>query len=266
MVAGSVVVGRQRAAGAWLVAGLAVLPLLAPEFWTGFRLAFSDPVLGVLAASEQPLSVRNPSGVWAIALATTWFALAYWRRDYRLWEGALVVLCGAAALARTGNAWLDALAMVWPLARQLTIVGAGPPVRALAAALCVTVAVATLAVSRPPELPGGALDAAVASTHRGVVLADWRWAPALARRVGNEQPVLAASGLASQPTEFWLDYIRVAQGHERWAAVLNEMNVSLVVLETADQQRKAADLIRGSADWRVLYDREGALVAERIAA
>jgi hypothetical protein len=266
MVAGSVDVGRRRAVAAWLLAGLAVVPLLAPEVWSGFRLAFSDPVLSVLAASEQPLSVRSPSGVWAIALATAWFALAYWRRDYRLWEAALVVLGGAVALARTGNAWVDALAMVGPLARQLGIVGAGPTVRALGAALCVTAAAITLAVSRPPELPGAALDAAHASASRGVVLADWRWAPALAQRLGNDQPVLASSGLASQPTAFWLDYIRVAQGHERWAAVLRDLNVSLVVLEAADQQRRAADLIRGSADWRVIYDRDGALVAERTTA
>ena len=38
----------------------------------------------------------------------------------------------------------------------------------------------------------------------------------------------------------------------------------MVVLDAADQQRPAADLVRASADWRVIYDADGALVAARM--
>src|SRR5207245_8244732 len=39
----------------YIIAILAGLPLLAPEVWSGFRLAQSDSVLSVIAATEQPL-------------------------------------------------------------------------------------------------------------------------------------------------------------------------------------------------------------------
>src|SRR6266540_2354706 len=100
---GSGVTGRASLLGPYLVAAAAVAPLVAPEVWTGFRLAFSDPVLEVISVIEQPLSVRSPGGIWAIGLALTWFALAYTRRTFALWETALVLIGGAAALARVGN-------------------------------------------------------------------------------------------------------------------------------------------------------------------
>src|SRR5215207_8253447 len=73
----------------------AVLPLLAAEIWSGFRLAQSDPVLSVIAPTEQPLSVRSPGGIWAMGLALAWLALAYWQREVRLWEATLVLIGGA---------------------------------------------------------------------------------------------------------------------------------------------------------------------------
>src|SRR5207244_11463441 len=103
---------------AYIVAILAGLPLLAPEVWSGFRLAQSDVVLSVISTTEQPLSVRSPGGVWAIGLALAWFALAYWHRRFRLWEAALVVIGGVAILARLGNAWLYAAALPPPLRRH----------------------------------------------------------------------------------------------------------------------------------------------------
>src|SRR5947209_3808406 len=109
-----------------IVAALgAVLPLFAAEIWSGFRIAQSDPVLSVIAATEQPLSVRSPGGVWAMLLALTWFALAYWQRRMTLWEAALVIGGGAAVLARMGNAWVFGVAMFLPLARQLSTFSPG---------------------------------------------------------------------------------------------------------------------------------------------
>ena len=146
-----------------------MLPLLAPEVWAGWRLGVSDPVLGVLSAAEQPLSVRSPGGLWAIGLALAWFGLAYWRRQFAWWEAALVLLGGAAALARVGNAWLDAAAMVVPLARQVPVTiasarsevagresGFKTGVFAGIVALGVCAAVLTLFATRPPELPAAA--------------------------------------------------------------------------------------------------------------
>src|SRR6266702_6559345 len=123
----------------YLLATCAVLPLLAPEVWTGFRLAFSDPCLSVIAPTEQPLSVRSPGGIWAMGLALAWFGLAYWRRDFKLWEAALVLLGGGAALARMGNTWLDGAALVLPLARQVALLKLPPIVLSGAAATCLVV-------------------------------------------------------------------------------------------------------------------------------
>ncbi len=65
---------RSRAASVWLVALAAVLPLVAPEVWSGFRLAQSDPVLSAISGLEQPLTVRSQGGGWAIAVALAWFS------------------------------------------------------------------------------------------------------------------------------------------------------------------------------------------------
>jgi hypothetical protein len=247
---------------AYLLAIVAVLPLLAAEVWSGFRVGFSDDVLGAIAATEQPLSVRSPGGPWAMLLALTWFGLAYWRRDVTLWEAALVVLGGAAALARLGNAWIDAAAMVLPLGRQVGVVGIRPMLLIVGATLSVGVAALTLVSTRPPVLDSAAAQAAQASASQGTVLSDWRWAGDLQRHMGSRQ-VLASGGLASESSEFWVDYLRIAQGHERWAEILQRMNVDLVVLEAADQQHAAAELVRGSPDWQVSYDTRGSLVAQR---
>src|SRR5579859_6844657 len=104
-----------------VLAALAVLPLLAPELWVGFRLGLADAALAVIAPTEQPLSVRSPGGLWAMFLALAWFGLAYAQRRFGRWEAALVLIGGVAALARLGNAWVDALAIVVPLGRQLSI-------------------------------------------------------------------------------------------------------------------------------------------------
>ena len=279
MVARSFGGERRLWPAAWLLAVVAVLPLLAPEVWSGFRVALSDPILAALAPNEQPLSVRSPGGVWAIGLAVVWFGLAYWRRDLTWWESALVILGGAAALARLGNAWLDALAMVLPLARQIGngLAATAPRapgwsrisrrqqvvMTAATACLCVIATVVTLLVSRPTALPVSASRSAAASPGSRIVFADWRWAPGLQSALGGDRRVLAASGLAGESGEFWLDYIRVSQGHERWAAVLARAEVDLVVLDAADQQSKAAALVRTSPEWHVLSDADGALVAER---
>ena len=246
-----------------VLAVLAVLPLLVPELWTGFRLGLADTALGVIAPTEQPLSVRSPGGPWAIGLALAWFALAYWQRRFAWWEAALVAIGGIAALARLGNAWVDAVALVVPLARQLAMARLRPMVLSGLAAVCAAAIAVTGVISRPPELPAAA-QAALSVPGQGNVMADWRWAGALQQRLGAAHHVLAAGGLQSESKDFWLDYLRVAQGHVRSADILRQMNVDLLVLDAAGQQRQAADLVRSSANWRVTFDADGVLVAERI--
>jgi hypothetical protein len=247
----------------YLLATCAVLPLFAPEVWSGFRLGLSDIALSVIAQTEQPLSVRSPGGIWAMGLALTWLTLAYWQRTFALWEAVLVLLGGIAALARVGNMWLDALLMIMPLARRLSESKLPVAIPVAAAVASVVVAIGLGVVVRPPSLPSAANQAAVLSTSQGAVMADWRWSGDLQQRLGRERQVLAAGGLTAESTDFWLDYVRVAQGHERWADILRQRGVNLVVLDAADQQRQAASLIRSASDWRVLYDAAGALVAER---
>ena len=248
----------------YVVAAFVVLPMLAPEVWSGFRLAQSDVVLSVISTTEQPLSVRSPGGVWAMAIALAWFALAYWHRQSTLWEAALVLIGGVAILARLGNAWLYAAAMLLPLGRQLGLARPRPQVMGVLAVLGVSVTVAILLSMRPPELPSGARAAAASTAPRqaqGAVLADWRWAGELQRNLGNGRTVLASGGLASESPDFWLDYVRILQGHEHWAKALQRMNVDLLVLDT--RQPQIADLVRTSDQWRVVFDADNTLVAER---
>jgi hypothetical protein len=247
----------------YILAILAVLPLLAPEIWSGFRLGVSDTVLSVIAPTEQPLSVRSPGGLWAMALVLIWFSLAYWRRDAKLWEAALVIIGGAAALTRLGNAWVDAVAMVLPLGRQLASLDLKPVVVTALGAICVAATLATATLTRPPELPQAARQVAIGASTGGKVIADWRWAPEVQSQLGSRRQVYAAGGLASESADFWVDYLRIAQGHERWAELLRGMGVDLVVMDSADQQHQAAELIRASSDWRVTFDSGGTLVAER---
>jgi hypothetical protein len=241
----------------------AVLPMFAPEIWSGFRIAQSDPVLSVIAATEQPLSVRSPGGLWAMLLVLAWFGLAYWQRRMTLWEAALVVLGGAAVLARLGNAWVYGLAMVVPLARQLFTCQVRREMLVALTGVSLAVSGYTLATTGPPALPAGVEQATFATTS-GTVFADWHWAPDHQRAVGSRNRVLAAGGLVSEASEFWVDYLRITQGHERWADALKLMHVDLVILDT-NASRPAADLVRASADWRVTFDADGALVAVRAA-
>jgi hypothetical protein len=259
-----VVSGRWSVVTACALAVLAVLPLLVPALWVGLRLGMADTALGVIAPTEQPLSVRSPGGPWAIGLALAWFALAYWQRKFAWWEAGLVAIGTVAALARLGNAWVDALALVVPLARQVAVLKLRPVTVGGVAALCVAAGAVTLVMSRPPELPAAAAQAALATSGRGNVMADWRWAAEVQKGVGGTRRVWAANGLQSESQEFWLDYLRVAQGHVRWEEILRQKNVDLVVLDAAGQQRQAADLVRASAHWRVTFDADGVLIAERI--
>lgn len=237
-----------------------MLPLIAAEVWTGYRLALSDWLLSTIAAVEQPLSVRSPDGQWAIGLALLWFVLAYWRRSATWWQAALVVLGGTAALLRAGNAWLDGLLLIAPLGAQLSAFRRMPVRLGAAAAVGVLVAVGTIWVARPPTLPQGAIDAAQSAAGTHAAFADWRWAPELQQRLPDRH-VLAAGGLASESDQFWLDYVRIIQDHEQWPAELRELDVDLLVVNT--EQPGFVDQIRASSDWHVLYDSGATLVAER---
>jgi len=258
-----VVGGQWSVVSTFGVAVVAVLPLLVPELWVGFRLGMFDTALAVIAPTEQPLSIRSRAGPWAIGLALAWFGLAYWQRTFAWWEAALVVVGGMAALMRMGNAWVDAAALVVPLARQLALANIRPVVGAALAALCVAASAVTVVISRPPELPAAAVQAAPATSGRGNVIADWRWAAEVQKGVGGTRRVWAANGLPSESKDFWLDYLRVAQGHARWAEILRERGLDLVVVDAAVQQRQMADVVRAADDWRVVFDANGVLVAER---
>src|SRR5439155_21791303 len=97
----------------------------------------------------------------------------------------------------------------------------------------------------------------------GALFADWRWAEELKRQLAGAHQVRPEGGLASESPDFWVDYVRIAQAHERWAEALQRMNIDVVILDSAGT-RPAADLVRESSDWRVVYDAGGALVAERV--
>jgi hypothetical protein len=251
----------RAALGPYVLASAAVLPLLVAGLFMGWRIGLSDPVLSVIAPSEQPLSVRTPVGPWSALLALAWFAAAYWIRRFAWWEVVLVALAMVVVLARAGNAWLSGILLLVPLARRSNVLVS----RRFAAAMCAACLIASGAVAlalRPPPLQPAA-HSAVLSARAQAVLADWRWAAEVQSGVGNSSHVYAAGGLTAESTDFWLDYLRVSQGHERWAEILHKLNVDLIVLDAADQQSGAARLVRTSPEWRVTFDDGRALVAIR---
>jgi len=170
-----------------------------------------------------------------MALAVAWFGLAYWQSRFALWEPVLVVLGGAAALARVGNLWVDAVLMLLPLARQISTAKAPGLILGAAAAASVAIAILTLATGRPPELQQVVVDAARAGAPQGRIMADWRWAADLQQRLGGQRRVFASGGLASESSEAWLDYLRFTQVHERWAEALRTLSIDMVVLNASVQ-------------------------------
>ena len=264
--------------GARVLAVCLVLPLLAVNVWIGYRFGLSDTVLGLVSSSDQPLSIRDPGAVWAAGLLLLWFGLANWRATSVAWWEALLVLVGAtAALLRVGNLWLLGLALVVPLARQLSTVAAHPAPTAnwpvpipiprwtlpIAATAAVATALALALSSRPVAAPRRAIAAAMQAPSDTTILADWRWAADLQRRLGADRHVLAAGGLLAEPASFWIDYLRVAHGYEHTGDVLTSYGIRLVVLDSGDQAWLGAQVIRDSAAWHVTFDADGALVAER---
>ena len=150
------------AALSYVVAAVLVLPLFAPEVWSGFRLALPNDVLAIVAPTEQPLSVRSPGGEWAVGLALVWFAVAYWRRNASWWQGALVVLGTTAALVRAGNLWLDGVLLIAPLGRQLSCLRMRTPLLGIVAAAGLSVSAATAWSSAVHHRDGRASTSSVA--------------------------------------------------------------------------------------------------------
>ena len=240
-----------------------VLPLLVPAVWGGLRLGVWDLARSVVTPSEGALGVRDPVGVWAVGVALGWFGLAYrGRNDWRWWELGLIILGGTAALVRVGNAWLDGLAVLLPIARQLQRLVLPAWVLAGLTLVGGATAAALLLLTQPAPLPDAARTAALAAGGSGRVFSYWQWAPQLQRDVGTRRDVLAADGIGSGSEDFWLDYLRVSQGHERWTAILDQQAVDVVVLNSREQAAAAA-LVRAAPDWQVLDDADGALVARR---
>jgi hypothetical protein len=243
----------------YLAAAALVLPLFALGLWSGFRIGLADSVLSAIAASEQALSVRTPGGVWAMALALLWFALAYWRRAAPFWQAALVVLGATAALLRAGNAWIDGVLLIAPLGAQLASLRLQPVILCAVATCGVLVASTTVWTARPPALPHAAVEAAKAADPTDTVFADWRWAAELQQHL--DERVLASGGLASESSDFWLNYVRITQDHERWSAELRDLDADMVVL--SPDQSALIQVVRASSEWHALYDGGDAFVAER---
>ncbi len=257
-----------RRLGPFVLATCLVLPLLAANMWTGYRVGLPDAVLGFVTASEQPLSIREPGAWWAAGVVLLWCGLAYSRRAPVVWWAALLVALGAvASLLRTGNLWLLGVALIVPLGRQLSALEVrGRSGSRLAApgvgALSIGAALLLALIARPSSAPPEAIAAARQAPPAATVLADWRWAGDLQRQLGDQRHVLAAGGLLAEPGSFWIDYLRIARGYEHAEDVLNTYGVSVVVLDSRDQAAQGAQLIRDSADWRTIFDASGALVAQ----
>lgn len=240
-----------------IVAMAVVLPLIVPLIWSGYRISvLPDTVLAALSPTEAPWSIRDPLGVWALLLVLAWFGLAYRRRQAGWWELPLVLLAAAVMLPRVGNGWLTGLLLAPPLAVQLARLR-DHRVLVLVAVACAAIAVAVTAASRPPSAP----DVAPRSTG-GAVFADYRWAPDLQRRLPSHT-VFGVNGLYAESTDYWLDYLRVVQGHERWSQILQAYDVRVLALPVEPRQQLLRDLVRTAPEWQVVLDDGSGFVAER---
>lgn len=263
--------GRPRPGFPLWSLGLALLlvgPLLAPFAWTGVYPALR-PVnaLSSVVPQERALTAVTLPGALAWGLALVWFALAYWRsRDVRPWEAGLVLVGGTLALLRTGNAWLYALALIAPMARQLSLARLSPAVRAAAAGVLVLGTAGSLLVARPASAPASALKA-VAATRASTaeVIFAWQpWASSVRQAAPAGATVLGAGSPYAWPSSFWTSYGRVMSGRVGWSSLLDQEHVGLVVLDTQGLQGDLARLVEASPGWHVVETGDGALVAERV--
>src|SRR2546421_72455 len=76
----------------------------------------------------------------------------------------------------------------------------------------------------PPETVAAALQ-----SNGSAVFADWRWAPTLQAALPAQQ-VLGSKGIAGESDDYWMDYLRVVQGHERWDTILRDMNARVLLV------------------------------------
>lgn len=253
---------------AFVVALLAVAPLLPPLLATGpIRLSLQPhPTLAPILEMERPLTIRPFAGWWALLAVLAWFGLAYRSRRATWWESAIVVIGSVLALVRLGNVWLLAAALVPPLARQLYLARLPSIVWLLLPLVLLGATAFSVQQSRPRELPAEALAAVASSNRPGPVFAALPWASELQARLGGGRAVLGAGDPWASPAELWTDYLRVSHGHLTWKDLLDGHSAALAVLdETAAQSRAAQFVRRTGSGWRVLYDANGVVVAERFA-
>jgi len=97
---------------------------------------------------------------------------------------------------------------------------------------------------------------------RGLVYAPQWWSDWLAWAGPPGLKTVVSTNIHLAPKLLWTGYMRVSKGETYWSDLLNRWNVQMVVVDKA-QQKKLAGEVRGSGEWRVVYEDDLGFVAVR---
>jgi len=97
---------------------------------------------------------------------------------------------------------------------------------------------------------------------RGLVYAPQWWSDWLAWAGPPGLQTVVSTNIHLSPKLLWTGYMRVSKGETYWDDLLNRWNVQMVIVDK-EEQKKLAGEVRGSADWRVVYEDGLGFVAVR---
>lgn len=96
----------------------------------------------------------------------------------------------------------------------------------------------------------------------GLVYAPQWWSDWLAWAGPPRLKTVVSTNIHLAPKLVWDGYMRVSKGETYWDNLLNRWNVQMVIVDK-DQQKKLAGEVRGSGEWRVVYEDDLGFVAVR---
>jgi hypothetical protein len=119
-------------------------------------------------------------------------------------------------------------------------------------------------VAQPDEeMPQAAGDYLRRRPSEGIVCAPAAWSDWLVWHAGSDTQVLVNSNVHRLPRSVWKDHEFVLTGGPSWEKPLDNYNVTTLLLNK-EVHTTLADAARESAAWKVVFEDETALVAQRV--
>jgi phytoene dehydrogenase-like protein len=110
--------------------------------------------------------------------------------------------------------------------------------------------------------PHGATQYLLENKPEGLVFGPQWWGDWLAWSGPPELQVFMTTNLHLAPNRVWRDYLRVARGQAGWEQALDRYAVSTLILHKELQPGLERE-VRRSANWRIAYEDELAVIAHR---